>query len=222
MNGKFYKENGPILIAIVILIAAVSIALFISINLSAFLIHYPRQLLKGATRGTLFNNYWRLLLYLQCPWVAHLSLPAIPLTSQAIAHFRTVRQLFIGNELIMIVSSVTVGRYLAKQKQPFQLWRLKGLLEKILLFILATIWLPIINFSTCFIKFHYLLFKRRNWVFNAQKDPIILMMPEHFFMVVFIILVAIIFILILSVIVGLAYRLGFFKFGTDKPDNRRD
>lgn len=222
MNGKFYKENGPILIAIVILIAAVSIALFISVNLSAFLIHYPRQLLEKTTRGALFSNYWRLLLYLQCPWVRHLSLPAIPLTNQAIDHFRTVRQLFIGNELIMIVSSIAVIRYLRKQKQPFQLWRLKGLLEKILLIILATIWLPIINFSTCFIKFHYLLFKKRNWVFNVQKDPIILMMPERFFMVVFIVLVAIAFILILGMIVGLAYRLGFFKFGTNKADDRWD
>lgn len=220
MNGKFYSKGGPILIAGVILIAAISIALFVSVNLSAFLIHYPQQLLKVATKQALFNDYWRLLLYLECPWVRHLSLSVIPLTKQAIAHFRTVRQLFIGNEVIMLISTGVVISYLAKQKQPFQLWRLKGLLEKILMFVLATIWLPIINFSTCFIKFHYLLFKKRNWVFNAQKDPIILMIPVHFFMIVFIMLVAIGFILILGMIAWLAYRLGFLKFGTNKAYDR--
>ncbi|PFN28721.1 TIGR01906 family membrane protein, partial [Bacillus cereus] len=43
--------------------------------------------------------------------------------------------------------------------------------------------LPIaINFEKSFVLFHKLLFSNDYWVFDPEKDPIILMLPEEFFM----------------------------------------
>ena len=41
--------------------------------------------------------------------------------------------------------------------------------------------LPIvINFEKSFVIFHKLLFSNDYWVFDPEKDPIILMLPEEF------------------------------------------
>ncbi len=46
-------------------------------------------------------------------------------------------------------------------------------------------------FNTLFIKFHELFFNNDAWIFDPKKDPIILALPEEFFMVCFIVVFSI-------------------------------
>ena len=62
-----------------------------------------------------------------------------------------------------------------------------------------------IDFNTCFILFHKIMFSNDYWIFDPQLDPVINMLPEEFFMHMGIVILVIM--LIVSIILQLIYRL---------------
>lgn len=193
-------------------IAAVSIALLVSTNLSPLFLNYPRSLTNHYSPIQLLSNYQHLLAYLQLPWVDRLHVQALPMTSSTVLHFRDVRHLLLGNEIIVVLSSCLATWLLVKQKQLFQLFRVKELLKLVILISILLCWLPIINFNDWFIDFHRLLFRNHYWLLNPYQDLIILMLPTSFFIKVFLLTIGISLLLLLSLI-------GWLKFRTDKTDN---
>lgn len=215
MNGKFYKDGWAILTVVASVIATVSIALLIATNLSPLFLHYPRSLSNRYPNIKLLGDYWRLLAYLQLPWMTRLHLKVLPITFSTVLHFRDVRHLLLGNEFVAVLSSYLVIRLLIKQKQLFQLFRLKELLQLIILIGILLCWLPIVNFNDWFINFHRLLFRNHYWLLNPHQDPIILMLPTSFFIKVFLLAIGISVLLLFSLI-------GWLKFRTDKPNDCRN
>ena len=75
-----------------------------------------------------------------------------------------------------IIIAIVGGMYLLKRKmKSFTTWIYFNNHFPIALM------LPIvINFEKSFVIFHKLLFSNDYWVFDPEKDPIILMLPEEF------------------------------------------
>lgn len=183
MIGTLNSKVKAILTVVVVTITLASIAFFITVNFSPLFIHYPLYL--GLQQRNTLQLYQRLLLYLQVPGIKYQ--PSVLLkTSATITHFGDVKGYFLLNELVMLlgmISSVWILRY---KKRRGQLWELLAPLKWLMMVLLILFTMGMVNFPTLFIRGHYLLFNNMDWVINPTKNPIILLMPVHFFTHLFI------------------------------------
>lgn len=195
MNGKYNdlcEWGRAVFVTVVCFIAAISIALFIVVNISPLFITIPQKAL-GLSSGEINGDYWRIIAFLQLPWSQQLKLHDIPITCSAIRHFGDVRRLFLVNELLMVVASFLSLKGLTREKRQAQLWRLNLPFQMVIFVILFGGFMLVTNFDVSFIQFHYLLFSNMDWVFSPQSNPIILLMPQSFFALLFLLVVIIAF-----------------------------
>ncbi|CUB11304.1 hypothetical protein BN2127_JRS1_03090 [Bacillus cereus] len=128
------------------------------------------------------RNYDVLIAYLSPFYDGALQLPTLDMSTNGRIHFVDVKNILVKIQYVMYATIMIVivgGMYLLKKKNE------KFLLHGSILTIIFPIalMLPIaINFEKSFVIFHKLLFSNDYWVFDPEKDPIILMLPEEFFM----------------------------------------
>lgn len=186
MNGKYevIEQGKAILLTLLSLVASISIALFIVINISPLFVTVPNHLL-GLSHQAILSDYSRIITYLQFPGNHLLELKYIPITGSAVNHFKDVKRLVLLNELLIFITGPSLVYLLKIQKRQNQLWRL--ILRFRMLFILLIFggFVGLTNFNSYFIKFHYLVFSNMDWVFNPTTNPVIQLMPESFFELLF-------------------------------------
>lgn len=193
MNGNYnnlIESIRAVLTTIICFVAAVSIALFIVVNVSPLFITVSTRTL-GCTAGQIYSDYRQIIMYLQLPWVTDLRLHYIPITTSAIHHFNDVRQLFLINELLMPVMALLALRELRREKRQAQLWRLNLPFQMLFILILFGGFILFTNFDRSFIRFHYLVFSNMDWVFDPKTNPVILLMPQSFFSLLFTLVIVI-------------------------------
>lgn len=185
MNGKYelIEAGRAILVTLLSLVVAISVALFMIINISPLLITRPGHLL-GLSSHQLIVDYLQVIKYLQIPGIT-LQLHYLPITASAISHFGDVKLWILINEAVMIMAGPLLIQMLRKQKRQNQLWRLILPFQMMFILLIFTTFMGITDFNRSFIKFHYLLFNNMDWVFNPHTNPIILLMPERFFELLF-------------------------------------
>lgn len=151
---------------------------------TAWLHNLPEQL--NMSFGTLVENYHVLLRYLHFPWIQELNMPDFPSSESGLFHFWEVKLLFYLNYGILLLSGIGSFFYLRFVKRSRRLWSLEkpffiaSLVPPALLFLLA------VNFNRMFVLFHEIFFNNDAWLFNPATDPIILALPQEFFMYCFI------------------------------------
>lgn len=149
------------------------------------------QSLVGLSREQVLYNYAQLLDYLLFPWVNHLVMSDIPTSTQGAFHFMEVKQLFLVNNGVLIVSAIST-LVIFKEVRRYKLgYDYLGLLR-------IAIWAPIalvlifsLGFNFWFVQFHHLFFNNDAWLFDPSTDPIISVLPETFFLLCFVMVVAI-------------------------------
>lgn len=186
MNGRFefIQWGRAILLTLLSLVVAISIALFIVINISPFFITIPKQLL-GLSAAELMADYGNVIKYIQLPTQRVFKLRYLPIDPSAVHHFKDVKRLILLNEAVMLASIPLLVCGLKKQKRQNQLWRLILPFQMLFILLLFSGFMGITNFNAFFIKFHYLFFSNMDWLFDPRTTPIILLMPEKFFTVLF-------------------------------------
>jgi integral membrane protein (TIGR01906 family) len=182
MSGKYLSKKRATLVIVVYTMMAMSVALFLALNLSVLFIHYPHWNISVVAAR---NDYLRLLWYLQDPGNHQLLLRHIPLSKVGYRHFKDVRLIMIVNEAVMIISGSLVFILLRKIRRGKITWQLLKPLEAIMTILIIIFTMVFVNFPTLFVRFHYLIFANHDWVFKANSDPIILMLPVNFFTHVF-------------------------------------
>ncbi|MCI1975397.1 MAG: TIGR01906 family membrane protein [Limosilactobacillus sp.] len=177
----FMKSACEVLIY---LLAAFSIAVIITTNISIFLLHSFKY--GSVTQAEILSDYRHLLMYLQYPFVSQLKLQYLPISNSATMHFQMVRRLLIANEILCPVCWGMIIINSRNIKKRSQLLWLISLINYVCIFLLMFIGLTLVNFESSFVNFHYLLFgSNRDWIFNPKVDPIILAMPPSFFLELF-------------------------------------
>ena len=137
--------------------------------------------LADMTKDDIKRNYDVLITYLSPFYDGALHLPTLDMSTNGRIHFVDVKNILVKIQYVMyatIIIAIVGGMYLLKKKNE------KFLLHGSILTIIFPIalMLPIaINFEKSFVIFHKLLFSNDYWVFDPEKDPIILMLPEEFF-----------------------------------------
>lgn len=140
----------------------------------------------GMPHETLMENYHILLDYLNNPWIPELHMPDFPSSESGLFHFYEVKRLFLLDYVILALTAVGSFFYLRYLRRTNRIWVLvkpfmvASMVPVALLFFLA------VNFDRLFVLFHEVFFNNDAWIFNPSTDPIILALPQDFFMYCFI------------------------------------
>lgn len=171
------------------LLFLLSLSILLTIYLAWFM--YPQEIswLHLTSRvpfqpQTIQHNFNVLMDYLTNPLSQVLAMPDFPSSASGIHHFEVVKGLF---HLAQGVAIVTLPIFYLFWKQVIQ----KGFLSLYCRGLLIMLSLPLvlglvgifIGFEQFFTLFHQILFVGDDtWLFDPAKDPIILILPEDFFL----------------------------------------
>lgn len=137
--------------------------------------------MTGLSKDILVDNYRILINYLNVPWIEELSMPNFPSSENGLFHFYEVKKLFQLDYVILLITAV-FSFFFIKEKRKGRVWemvlplQIMAILPNILLFFIF------VNFNRLFVLFHEIFFNNDAWIFDAQSDPIILALPQDFFM----------------------------------------
>lgn len=134
--------------------------------------------------GQIRDNYLLIIRYLQSFFIIDMQ-TTLPINNVVKEHFWDVRRLILLNNLFMVIMTPIVIKTLIRLRKNRFLWLLKLSFRQIygcfvFLFVFA-----LIDFNDAFIFFHKILFRNNDWIFNAKKEPIIILFPDQYFMIGF-------------------------------------
>lgn len=179
---------------------AITTVIFISGPIYSFSINwFNLTTISGLTHEALMDNYYVILQYLINPTINQLSMPYFSMSLGGAQHFEEVKVLFFINFillLILLILTVWFIRIIRKnhwQIEMAPLFSLKMIFPLILLFFI------VIAFDKVFVIFHQLLFNNELWLFNPLEDPVITVLPQEFFMILFVIALLIYEVIILGI-----------------------
>ena len=175
------------------LLFLLSLAILVTIYLAWFLYPFEISWLNLTNRVDLKSdiiqyNFHILMDYLTNPFNPVLEMPDFPSSESGLHHFVVVKGLF---HLAQGVAIVTLPIFYLFWKQVIQ----KGFLSLYRRGLLIMLSLPLvlglvgvfIGFEQFFTLFHQILFVGDDtWLFDPAKDPVILILPEDFFLHCFI------------------------------------
>lgn len=171
-------------VAMFLLVLSASIAFTINFTpLYSFDIDYLNiEQMTGLSKDIILDNYRILMQYLNLPWITELKMPDFPASESGLFHFYEVKQLFLLDYAILGVSAVAAGLFLRMVKKEQEYWRMMNPLRLMIAAPLAALAIIFMNFDRLFVAFHGVFFNNDAWIFDARTDPIILALPQDFFM----------------------------------------
>lgn len=142
--------------------------------------------LVNLSTGRLMVNYYQLLAYLNFPWVSKLKMSDFTDSTSALVHFADVKNLFLLDYAVFLITCVTTYYLWRRLKRDRQLWRFVLPMQ-------TALWVPpliaavmAVNFDQFFIFFHKVLFRNADWLFDPLFDRIIIVLPDTFFLQCFV------------------------------------
>ena len=214
MSKAINKSNllhllSDIFMGILFTIIAISAALIITINFKPlFLYEINAQNLvehSGYDRETIIRNYDALIEYCSPFFTDALIFPDFSASESGLFHFEEVKIIFNTiyiSGLISLLLYVSLSIFKLRQKS-YSFIKTSAATTVLLPTIAAA--LCAINFEKLFIRFHEIVFNNDDWLFDYRTDPVILILPEEFFMHCLIMII--ILIIVFAGIMSTAYHL---------------
>lgn len=170
--------------AIFLLVLSASVAFTINFTpLYSFDIDYLNiEQMTGFSKAVILDNYRILMQYLNFPWIAELKMPDFPASESGLFHFHEVKRLFLLDYAILGVSASATVLFLRMVKKEQGYWRMLNPLRLMIAAPLVALAVIFMNFDRLFVAFHGVFFNNDAWIFDARTDPIILALPQDFFM----------------------------------------
>lgn len=163
--------------------------------------------MSGMSKQDIKLNYDYLIDYNLNKKVDSFKLPTLPSSEFGKIHFEEVREI-IQNVIKLFYICIVVclfGTILSVKKKNIDILKITSI-SLIVMPIVVSI--PIlVDFERSFVVFHELLFSNDYWIFDPALDPVIMMLPEQFFLHAG--LMILILILFTSIFLYLSYR--FFR-----------
>ncbi|MDF2511247.1 MAG: hypothetical protein K0S04_1113 [Herbinix sp.] len=187
---------SDIFIGIVFTLLFISIAVVITINFRP--LYYMDintlniEAASGMEKAEIIKNYDALIDYCSPFFTGDLNFPTLEASASGLQHFAEVKNIFTSfyfiGALTLIIGVVIIIRK-AKNRDFYYL--LVSAITAIVLPLLLGAYIAI-DFDRAFLLFHQLCFKNDYWIFDPATDPVILMLPEAFFMHCAILIIAIV------------------------------
>jgi len=145
-------------------------------------VHFGIPEYLGMAKETLFKNYHILLSYLINPWSKQLHMPDFSSSPNGLFHFYEVKRLFLLNNITLLISGTVAAFFIQQLKKERRIWILIKPFFFMLLIPVVLLFFLLANFDRMFVLFHELAFNNDAWLFDPSTDPIILALPQEFFM----------------------------------------
>ncbi len=163
--------------------------------------------MSGMSKQDIKLNYDYLIDYNLNKKVDSFKLPTLPSSEFGKIHFEEVREI-IQNVIKLFYICIVVclfGTILSVKKKNIDILKITSIS---LIVIPIVVSIPIlVDFERSFVVFHELLFSNDYWIFDPALDPVIMMLPEQFFLHAG--LMILILVLFISILLYLSYR--FFR-----------
>ena len=174
-----------------------SLSIFLTIYLAWVFYPIEMQWLNLTNRvylkpETIQYNFHILMNYLTNPFSQGLQMPDFRSSKSGLHHFAVVKNLFHLVQLVALVTLPSFYFFVNKiVKKGFLSLFSKGLLALVVLPLLIGLGGVLIGFDQFFTLFHQILFVGDDtWLFDPAKDPVILVLPETFFLHAFLLFFA--------------------------------
>lgn len=180
------KKMGTVLLAldcVLFLISAAVTAVLAFKPLYYYdMVHLELAEETGYSEEEIAANYEELINYNLSPFQEELEFPTFPMSEEARIHFREVKQVFQFFIRLMFLTGVLAGiGALRKRKvQDYEYLKVAGILGIVMP--VGLIVLIAVNWQWVFVLFHRLVFQNDYWLFDPATDPVILILPDTFFL----------------------------------------
>ncbi len=191
MTGKFnlnieFMKYRALSLVIILWFVTCSIFLFMNMPFIYTLVVHVLNVKNDIKMSSsqINENYLLIIRYLQSFFIRNMQ-TTLPINDIVRIHFGDVRKLIIANNLFMVILTPIVLKILVKLRQNNLLWILKAMIKQIYALFVFICVFALIDFNDAFIFFHRILFRNNDWIFDAKKEPIIILFPDQYFMIGF-------------------------------------
>lgn len=144
----------------------------------------------GMSKDIIKHNYNILIDYQSIFYRGDLLLPDFIMSETGRIHFVEVKRIFEIIQVLFIVTGLASLFILIKQKHEIIYLKLASILTIAIPSIIGL--LASIDFDVAFVVFHKIFFRNDYWIFDYRTDPVIMILPQDFFMHCFIMIVVLI------------------------------
>lgn len=206
---KLLLWTSNVFMGILFTIIAIAMALLITINFKPLFYfdinHLGLVEFSGYSEEIIIRNYDALIEYCSPFFTDSLKFPDFAASESGLFHFEEVKEIFnfiyvCGLTCLLIYIPMTIYKL---KKKSYSFIKISAATAVLLPAIAAA--LCAINFNKLFIRFHEIVFNNDDWLFDSMTDPVILILPEEFFMHCLIMIIVLI--IIFSCIMFLFYKL---------------
>ena len=181
-KATLWLTNG--MIGILFLIFFISLGLAIAIYVRPF--YYMGMERISAETGfpleMIKENYDALIDYCSPFFKGTLAFPTLPASESGISHFEEVKDIFNTFFALLFLSPVClIELILLQRKRGSNSWMIASPVIMCVLPLLIGLACAI-DFNRIFVLFHQIVFNNDDWLFSVYEDPIILFLPERFFL----------------------------------------
>ncbi|MCL2493477.1 MAG: TIGR01906 family membrane protein [Clostridiales bacterium] len=173
--------------AICIALLCISLAIVLTVNFRPLYYHdmtvldIPGQ--AGMSTAEVRLNYDALIDYNEPFFTGPLEFPTLPMSDHGRIHFAQVKQIFVACYILAAACAVLLFfliRFLRRRTRGrYLIWGgvLAVAIPAAVLALLAAV-----GWDQAFVILHGILFNNNYWIFDPQTDPVILMLPDTFFL----------------------------------------
>lgn len=136
----------------------------------------------GYPEEEILANYDELIDYNLSPFHRELKFPTFPMSEEAKIHFEEVKVIFQGFLYLMLISGVLLAGIVIwmNKKKDWLFLKYAGISSIAIPIFLGA--LIALNWEKVFVTFHELIFRNDYWLFDPATDPVILVLPDAYFM----------------------------------------
>lgn len=160
--------------------------------------------ISGLSSEALTINYQVIVDYLINPSIEFLQMPYFSMSESGRIHFEEVKVLFFINFVLFGILLACAICIIYRIRKNYLQMHMQGVFVFNLAFPLILLFFIIVAFDQVFVLFHQVLFNNELWLFNPLTDPVINVLPQEFFMILFI-LVLLVYEAIVLIIRGIVY-----------------
>lgn len=137
---------------------------------------------SGYSEAEIRENYDALIDYNSIFSAKDLVFPTLPMSENGHTHFVEVRRIFVFVQFLGILSllfCIPLTCFFVRKKQ-FLFLKYAGILTLSIPLVLGC--LIAVNWESFFVTFHHIFFANDYWIFDPAFDPVILILPDQFFL----------------------------------------
>lgn len=177
-----WLTNGAI--GILFLIFFISVGLAIAIYFRPFYYMGMDRISEetGYSVDVIKENYDALIDWCGPFYTGELDFPSLPESASGVSHFVEVKVIFnLFFALLFVTPVFLAGLIYLQHKRGSSSWMLASPIIVCVLPLLIGLACAI-DFNRIFVLFHQIVFNNEDWLFSPYEDPIILFLPERFFL----------------------------------------